>query len=281
MTPVGLRLCIGGSCRQLEHFVLRSYRPRLLRFPAMFAVIEHPREGVVLFDTGYAERFFDATRRFPERLYAITTPVTLGPDDSAVARLAALGHTPRDVRTVLISHFHADHVAGMIDFPQARLRCLASAWHGVRGRSRISALRHGFLPALMPDDFEARLDPLDTLSSRPLPPDCAPFTRGLDVFGDESVLAVELGGHAAGQAGLIVHANDGTRYFLVSDACWTREAFERPVLPHPLAGMLFDDTRAYARTLGMITDLSRGSPSIVIVPSHCERTLQSIAERQP
>jgi glyoxylase-like metal-dependent hydrolase (beta-lactamase superfamily II) len=277
---VGLRLCIGGSCRQLEHFVLRSYRPRLLRFPAMFAIIEHPREGVILFDTGYAQRFFDATRRFPERLYAITTPVTLGPDDSAVAKLAALGLAPSDVRTVLISHFHADHVAGLMDFPRARLRCLSSAWHSVRNRSRVSALRHGFLPALMPGDFEARLDPLDTLTTRPLPPDCAPFTHGLDVFGDESVLAVELGGHAAGQVGLIVHAHDGRRYFLVSDACWTREAFERPVLPHPVASMLFHDTREYARTLGKIADLSRRSPSIVIVPSHCERTLRTCVEPQ-
>jgi glyoxylase-like metal-dependent hydrolase (beta-lactamase superfamily II) len=272
---------VGGSCRQFEHFVLRSYRPRLLRFPAMFAIIEHPREGVVLFDTGYAGRFFDATRRFPERLYAITTPVTLGPAESAVARLAAFGHAPRDVRTVLISHFHADHVAGLIDFPHARLRCLASAWQGVRNRSRVDALRHGFLPALMPDDFEARLDPLDILATRPLPPDCAPFTHGLDVFGDESVLAVELAGHAAGQAGLFVHANDGQRYFLVSDACWTREAFERPVLPHPIASILFDNAREYKRTLGKITDLSRRSASIVIVPSHCEQTVRVLAERQP
>jgi glyoxylase-like metal-dependent hydrolase (beta-lactamase superfamily II) len=280
MSNVRLRLCVGGGCRQIEHMVARNHRRRSIRFPAMFAIIEHPREGLALFDTGYAPRFFEATRQFPERLYALLTPVTLAPGESAVEQVTALGYVATDVRTVVISHFHGDHVAGLRDFPRARFRCLWRAWEGVSRLSGLAALRRGFLPELMPPDFDDRLDLLDQLPVQSLQPECAPFEPGRDVFGDGSVMAVELAGHAAGQCGLIVNADDGTVYFLVADACWTRDAVDRQVMPHPIARLLFDDSTAYARTLAGLGELSRRAPSVVIVPTHCERTLAAFVRRQ-
>jgi glyoxylase-like metal-dependent hydrolase (beta-lactamase superfamily II) len=280
MSQVQLHLCIGGSCRQADYFVSRRLRPRLVRFPAMFAIIQHPREGLVLFDTGYAPRFFDVTRRLPERLYSWLTPVTLNPGESAVEQVRTLGFAADDVRTVVISHFHGDHIAGLRDFPRARFRCLWRAWESVSRLSGLAALRRGFLPALLPPDFDSRLDLIDQLPEGPVPSQFAPFEGGYDLFGDASVMAVELGGHAAGQCGLLVHADDWKRYFLVADACWTREALDRQVLPHPVARLLFDDTREYARTLARLGDLSRRAPSVVIVPTHCERTLAALVGRR-
>ena len=276
MSAVKLHLCVGGSCRQFEHVVRRSLSLRLMRFPAMFAIIEHPREGVALFDTGYGRQFFEATARFPERLYALTTPVALGAAEPAVEQLRQRGIAPGDVRTVVISHFHGDHIAALSDFPFARFVCLSDAWESIRRRSRVDALRHGFLPALVPADFEARLDPLEKRSRVPLPGGFEVFGCGHDLFGDGAVVGVELGGHARGQCGLVVRADDGLQYFLVADACWTREALDRQVLPHPVARALFDDSRAYAATLARLGEVARRAPSTVIVPSHCERTLRSL-----
>lgn len=280
MSPVRVRVRTAGSCVHPEHVVLRTLSRRILRFPAMFLIIEHPREGLVLYDTGYSQDFFEATAGCPEKLYAWVTPVSLTPGRSAVAQLRALGYSAQDVRSVLISHFHADHIAALRDFPRARFRCFAAAAADLRRHSRLSALSKGILPRLLPPDFESRLDVIDALPLRPLPVDLAPFEQGVDVFGDGSVLAVHLEGHAPGQLGLFVHADDGLRYLFVADACWVRASFEKPVLPLPITSLLFDDMAEYERTLRGLHQVHLRSQRTVIVPSHCERTLEEIMARE-
>ncbi len=91
-----------------------------LRFPALFALLEHSREGYILFDSGYTPRFYDCTRHFPNKLYSLITPVTITAEQTAVAKLLQLGIRPEQIRYVIVLHLHADHVAGTWDFPNAQ-----------------------------------------------------------------------------------------------------------------------------------------------------------------
>ncbi len=276
MSSLKLQILEAGSCVHPEHVVLCNYRFAPLRFPSLFAVLEHAKEGLCLFDTGYSQHFIEATRAFPERLYAWVTPVDVRPEQTAVSQLARLGYQPSDVRYVFISHFHADHISALADFPRARFRFFPAAYAAIRDLGRLNALRRGVLPALIPADFESRAEPLSDARSVPLPSQCAAFGEGLDVFGDGSCFAVELPGHARGQMGLFVRQHDGRLYFLVADACWTRAGFERAVRPHPVTHLLFDDARRYHATLESLAALHRREPEIVIVPSHCEQTFRTL-----
>ena len=94
---------------------------RTVRFPSGFAFLHHASEGAVLFDTGYSARFHSETRGFPGSLYAHMTPVHLEDAETAQSQLAAAGISASDVRHVVLSHFHADHIAGLRDFPAARV----------------------------------------------------------------------------------------------------------------------------------------------------------------
>ena len=110
MSAVKVSIFAAGFCACPEHIAIQGGRWRNIRFPAMFALLEHPRFGAILFDTGYSYRFFDVTRRFPERLYALMTPVTLHEQQLAVNQLAACGLKPADISHVIISHFHAESI---------------------------------------------------------------------------------------------------------------------------------------------------------------------------
>ena len=88
---VGVELLTAGSCTHPEHVVLRNRRLRPLRFPALSALLHHPTRGPVLYDTGYGERFREATARLPERLYAWVTPVDLQPSDLVEHQLRTRG----------------------------------------------------------------------------------------------------------------------------------------------------------------------------------------------
>ena len=76
-------------------------------------LILHPDAGAMLYDTGYADRFEQATTPFPERFYRWLTPVTLPVEQHLGTQLRRYGVRLDEVKRVIISHMHADHVAGL------------------------------------------------------------------------------------------------------------------------------------------------------------------------
>jgi glyoxylase-like metal-dependent hydrolase (beta-lactamase superfamily II) len=269
MNGVRLTLLDAGFCECPEHIVLRNGRWQAMRFPATFALLEHPCIGPMLLDTGYTGRFYTETRRFPYSLYARATPVTLREGECACDKLARRGIRAEEVERIFISHFHADHVGGLRDFPRARFVYLQHAYAAVCGKRGLAALRRGFLPGLLPDDFEARALPIDAAAMQPLSAMYAPFEVGVDLLGDGTLLAVELPGHATGQMGLFVQSETSESYFLVVDGCWASRAFRENRMPHPLANLIFADATAYRRTLARLHAFYRRRPDVHIIPAHC------------
>ncbi|MCS7460956.1 MBL fold metallo-hydrolase [Paenibacillus doosanensis] len=263
-----------GCCTHPQWVTLRGGSRRPVRFPALFALIEHPRLGYMLFDTGYTQRFFRETARWPYSLYAKMTPVRFTERESAVQQLRRRGIEPEAVRHIIISHFHADHVAGLRDFPNADFLFLQEAYDAVRRRTGWNAVMAGYLPGLLPDDFEARAQPIDESKQAELPPGF-PFERGLDLLGDGSLIAVDVPGHAAGQIGLLLSAG-GEMHFLCADAVWSSLAYRENRPPHPLAGLIMSDRRKYKDSFERVRRLHKLYPDIRIVPSHCEEMERSL-----
>src|SRR5689334_5759477 len=145
-----------GFCLAWEHHMIEGGRRCQIACHSIVALLGHPEHGWSLWDAGYAPRMLDETRRLPFWLYRRITPLRLRPELAAVAQIGRWGLAPRDIRRVIISHFHADHIAGLRDFASAELICLRSAYDDVAARRGWRALRRGFIPALLPDDFAAR-----------------------------------------------------------------------------------------------------------------------------
>ncbi|WCN39148.1 MBL fold metallo-hydrolase [Aneurinibacillus uraniidurans] len=269
MTAITLTIFDTGYCRQLEAISLRGGEWRMVPFHALAFGISHPERGLVLFDTGYTGHFFDACRTFPLSLYSKVTPVCTHPAQSVAAQLQNQGLDPASVRTVLLSHFHADHIGGVRDFGQAEFVCMKEAYEHVRERRGFAAVRHGFLPPLLPDDFAERVRFVDEREKVLLSDKCCPFTEAYDVFGDGSVLAVELPGHAVGQYGVFLTDENGQDIFLCADAAWSSRAYRENMLPHPLASLIMSDVYAYRETLGKLHELHRRNPTLRIYPTHC------------
>lgn len=272
MSSVHLTLLQAGYCTCPEHIAIQGGRWQPIHFPARFALLEHPRLGPMLFDTGYSCRFFAETHAFPARFYRWSTPVTLREDELAVAQLALRGIRPADITHIFISHFHADHIAALADFPRARFIYLPQAFEAVRSLRGLPALARAFLPGLLPADFLERSAPVSPASARPLPPEYAPFRSGFDLLGDESLLAIELPGHATGQMGLLARAQNDQLNFFVADAAWLDQSIPRDRPPHRLADLIFSDPRAYRTTLHDLHLFQRNRPDVHIIPSHGEAT---------
>jgi glyoxylase-like metal-dependent hydrolase (beta-lactamase superfamily II) len=238
-----------------------------VEFPSLVAVVEHPTHGVVLLDTGYTERYRAVTRRLPDALYGGLLPAAVPPGETVVAQLDRLGLAPEDVRTVVLTHLHADHVCGLTDLPRARVVLDVPAWRRHTSRRGLARLRRGFLPALLPGDLPGRvvdvagLATADGAGLEPLP-------TARDLLGDGSVVVVPLPGHTDGHLGLLVRAHRAD-VLLVGDAAWSSRAVTDGELPHPVARLVTHDWHAYRATLRALGVLSRRRPELLVVPSHC------------
>lgn len=267
-TTVDLQILEAGACSHPEWMVLRGGRFKSIRFPSTVGVLRHPTEGVILFDTGYTDRFYHETKRMPARLYAMVTPTTISPSKTAMMQLLRMGIRPSEVRHIVISHFHADHIAGLKDFPKARFIYHQSAFDAVKNLSGFQAVRNAFLPGLLPKDFLKRSHPLPStaiMGAESPKEDWA----GLDLFGDGSLFLHDLPGHTVGQIGLMAHTRHRPVFF-VADACWLEKTYLDEVMPHPITNLLTADPKQYRQTVSKLHRLHQLRPDIAILPCHCE-----------
>lgn len=266
-----------GYCTHPEKVVLCDGRMQIKEYPALCALIQHPKQGNCLFDTGYSSYFFTETDKYPYKLYRIITPVHFQVKDSATYQLNNLGISPDDIKYVFLSHFHADHIAGTRDFSKSKFICSKQGHDIIKDKKGLPALKYGFIPALLPTDFEDRMNPVENYPKVQLSDESLPFTDGFDLFGDSSVIAVSLEGHAPGQYGLIVSAIE-EKYFLVSDAAWTERAYKENVRPNKFANLIIFKPNQYIQTLKSLHLLNKINPGITIVPSHCKDTINRIID---
>ncbi|MGO0062642.1 MBL fold metallo-hydrolase [Brevibacillus fluminis] len=268
-TDIRFELLCAGYCTHREKMTLQTGSWQQIRIPALFGLIHHPTAGPILFDTGYAEHFEQACSRFPYSLYKRVTPVTFRPEEGAAAQLRARGIQPEDVRHIILSHFHADHVAGCADFPNATFYCFRSAYEFVKEKQGLAAVRYGFVPSLLPPDFANRAVFLDTSEPVELPDELEAFDAGYDVLGDGSLIAIEMSGHAVGQFGLYFRTASGEQVLLCADAVWSSKAYREAISPHLFAYWLFPDRSAYNDTLSRLHLTYKCYPQVTIIPSHC------------
>ncbi|MCM0605738.1 MAG: MBL fold metallo-hydrolase [Xanthomonadaceae bacterium] len=270
-----IRILTAGSCQEVEKVTYCNGQFKKITFPSSVAVIEHPSEGIILFDTGYSEHFKKATAHFPEKLYALVTPTEIDENTTAVAQLKSQGISVRDVRHIILSHLHADHVAGLKDFPHSKIWSDVGAFQTLKQKSRISRLRKAFLTDLIPADFEARTQDFQSISRSISISELSGDWQGHDLFGDESVIAIPLPGHALGHYGLFVRSKTGKPAFFLGDAAWLTKALKENCPPLPLAGIIMDSFREYKSTLGKLSKTyNQCSNQVAFIPCHCSDAIE-------
>jgi nucleoside-diphosphate-sugar epimerase/glyoxylase-like metal-dependent hydrolase (beta-lactamase superfamily II) len=269
-THVALKLFTTGYTLQHHHMVERGAPHKHVAIHATCALLQHPTRGAFLFDTGYATRFFSATKQLPYKLYAHITPVVTTQSLSIRDQLEKQGVAPEAIQGIILSHFHADHVCGILDFPGVDLICLHRAWNEIAHKRGIAALRRGILPSLFPKDIHHRLKTIEHFHD----PGIGPFERSHDLFADGSVRLIELSGHACGQIGALIQTSNGHRVFLVADSVWTLGSLRANTMPHPLTyGFVYSIAEA-KDSLARLHAFSKEFPDVEIIPTHCPEIAQ-------
>ena len=227
---------------------------KICQFPAQCVLIE-TQGKLWLWDTGYANHFFDAAAEGIYRLYPKVTPVYFQSDDAVICQLNKRNIHPNDLSGMILSHFHADHIAGVKDFEHVPVWASQQGFDHVKHLRGFSAVRQGFLPKLLPENFSQRIQFIENLRQVVLPEALAPFEMGFALPESDEVFLLALEGHARGQVGAFVHTDKGW-ILLAADAAWSHLNYQgKP--PSRLAMLVMDNAKHYHHTLYKLNQLQQ------------------------
>jgi N-acyl homoserine lactone hydrolase len=186
----------------LSHLTPDRNFGKSVTMPILMFLIDHPR-GLVVVDTGVdtdvpGDPFLEAA-----------------PELRIDRQMRRLGYEPGDVKYVILTHLHFDHMACMTLFPQATF---------IVRRSELRA-------AWWPDSYQGGYDFDGLMRSRSLNYLQPSDTESLDVFLDGSVICFDTRGHTEGHQSVLVNLPRSGRIVLVGDAVQVTENLTDGVPP--------------------------------------------------
>ena len=229
--------------RGLRRYVADNWRVDAM--PVHAFLVEHT-EGLVLFDAGQTARAA-APGWFPRwHPFFRLSRFELRREDEVASQLRALGIEPDEIRFVILSHLHTDHVGGIDDFRRASVLVSRPEWERATG---LRGLIRGYLPQHWPAGLEPKL--VNFVGGA-----VGPFARTFDVMGDGSLLLVPTPGHTPGHVSLLLRsprrswllAGDMAHTaseLVVTDpaiAAWCREENVAVLAAHDQAATAVDET---------------------------------------
>ncbi len=270
---VNLELVTIGECSHYECIIHRNFSFKKLKFPSLVAKIYHPNFGYILFDTGFSDQIYSQAKKFPWNIYLKTIKPEIKKGKSLKSCLEQKNIFEEDIKFIIISHFHPDHIGGICDFPSSKLVYSRDSLILFQQKNSFKNLIHGFIPQLITNNIESRSFFTDNLKIVNLEKKWAPFQYGYDLFGDKSIIIIDLKGHSIGHIGIILQTKDNKDVFLIGDACWTRYSFEKNIYPLDFIKLITDDFKEYKNQIYKIHQLYKSRNDLFIIPSHCEQSI--------
>lgn len=240
-----------------------------IEIPIHVFIVKH-RDGLVLFDAGLdpaivSDPSYVASpigRFFMKRVFRLH----IGPDDTVATKLGPLGFAAADVRKVIVSHLHFDHIGCIREMPQAEFMVSRDEWRQLSEPhpDRDFILReHIELPGAKwrPIDFAETDDPL-----------FAPFGGCYDVMGDGSMVLLPTPGHTVGSLSMLVRRDGYPPLLLVGDLTYDVHSLMQDRLPG-----VYADKAELRSSFAKVRGLKGQLPDLVILGSHDPLAVSTLA----
>lgn len=273
-SEVKLSFYASGYCEAHARVVNPINGKGKTKFYAVWALLQIPSVGNVLFDTGYSEKFSIATNSFPNRFYRWATPVTFYKKNSAKNILRDKGIDAKDINYVIISHFHADHISALVDFPNAKFICSKIAYQQVQKSSGVKAVSKGIIHELIPADFGERVEYIEEIADN-----ISVNKYGITEFlflGLKNFKLLLLPGHAKGMLGFHFISPEKNILF-ATDASWNYNYYRDGILPSKIVKLFFDSWTDFVTTIEKLKKMEESEEEITILFTHCPKTLSFIS----
>ena len=246
-----------GTSKPLMWWVLTSRS--WVKAPITSYAIEH-RDGLVLFDTGLDPALVSDPdyisspigRFLLKRVFRFH----VGPEDALDKQLEAINLAAADVRKVVVSHLHFDHVGGISHVPQAELLVSKDEWRRFNAPNPEHdwMLReHIELPGAnwQTVEFVPTSDPL-----------LAPFGVCYDCMGDGSMILLPTPGHTPGSMSMLVQSSGLPPLLFVGDLTYELELLRNDQVPG------VGNAEQLIASFAKVRELREVLRDLIVLPSH-------------
>lgn len=218
--------------------------------PSIAYAVRHPDLGVVILDAGLRSGDCDYGTR---PIYWV--PCRNSPGSDLVSQLKQTNIQPQDIRYIIPSHFHGDHISGLenlLAYADAPLLMTRASLDEVQSRTRFAA---GIPSNMLRSDMRVELLD-DHWSTEPL------LGESFDVFGDESLMIFRTRGHTNGHVSALIRTESATT-LLTFDAAHLQANFDLGIPSGSVASH-----QDALESLEQIKDLSDTIPELKIIYGH-------------
>ena len=215
----------GDDCGLIKASGITTPKSKWFWLPVSAYLIEHPK-GRILVDTGWHREMspngvYDRKAQIKSlgtiQLYMVNQG-RIAKGEAIDEQLAKMGIKPADIDYVLLTHLDCDHANG--------LRLVKQAKHILVSRDEMEGSRKGLTARIR---FNSRwwkgvdLDLFDWNGTE------GPVEKSFDLFGDGSIVLVNIPGHSAGLFAVKVKNTDGKFVLLFSDGGYARKSWEQMI----------------------------------------------------
>ena len=223
---------------------------------------EHKNYGTILINTGCSELLKNNPVSFAK--FIARNQITFTDEDSIVNRLAEDKLDPRIVKKVLLTHCDPQCCGGLKLLPRYELRSTAR----VLTLAILSDPSDGIIASVMPD-MDVPKKAAGIFEGKSFLSDY--FKWVFDIFGDGTILAVDLPGHAKAMTGFFLTEKN---IFIAGDASIDASAIENDLTPTQKLLKNQCYPQDYKETLSTLKKIKTEHPEIQFLFTHSENAAE-------
>ena len=237
--------------------VISNTNPDSLRRPyhMMGVLIEHPKEGPILYDVGPVPNFKEL---WPEPVQEVFGITLYEEENQLDKQLEKAGYAPKDISAIIISHLHLDHAGGLELFRGTDVPVYVHK----------EELKYAFYAIATKEDFGAYIPHYIDWSFNWK----AVHESEIELF--DGITVYQTTGHTPGTLSMMVNLKNSAPFIFPSDTMLHKENYfeEKPL------GWLVRDMHAWWRDLRKLQNLEARYNANVLVP-HDKGEFMKYAEK--
>ncbi len=234
---------------------LRRHQLDILAF-----LIEHPRQGFILFNTGLNREIVKNPERYMGPLLVALTRPKMAEGQDLLSQIEQAGLPVDKVRRIVVSDLRFDHTGELERFPSAEVIVTQIEYDAAQDQRGNILYREGEYNHVRSWKF------IDYPADQPI----GTFTSHIDLFGDKSLMLIDTAGATPGNQALLVRL-PSQPVLLCGSLALIRENYLYAGIPR----LLFD-REAWWEKIWRLKKFKDLVPELLIFPDHDLKTTKNL-----